>query len=463
MPITKQTAANSTSKDKQAQKDKTLSLLQDHIMASEINYMSGFGNEFETEALPGALPIGQFTPQKVKYNLYTEQFSSTAFTAPRAANRRTWLYRLRPSVVQGDYTAIDNALIRTAPITEAITPPTMMRWSPIDIPSKPTDFIDGLITMAANGSANAQSGIGIHVYVANSSMQGRYFCNADGELLFVPQQGELLLHTECGKLTVKPGEIAVIPRGIKFSVDLINETARGYICENYGHAFELPERGPVGANGYANDRDFQYPVAAFEDKEGDFELVTKFNGNLFSCPITHSPFDVVAWTGNSAPYKYDLARFNVINTVSFDHPDPSIFTVLTSPSATEGMANVDFVIFPPRWMVAENTFRPPYYHRNIMSEFMGLIEGVYDAKEHGFVPGGASLHNCMSPHGPEAEVFEKASNAELTPQKYENTLAFMFESRYIISPTKYALEGKERQTDYTQCWRSITKHFTGEE
>ena len=463
MPITKQTAANSTSKDKQAQKDKTLSLLQDHIMASEINYMSGFGNEFETEALPGALPIGQFTPQKVKYNLYTEQFSSTAFTAPRAANRRTWLYRLRPSVVQGDYTAIDNALIRTAPITEAITPPTMMRWSPIDIPSKPTDFIDGLITMAANGSANAQSGIGIHVYVANSSMQGRYFCNADGELLFVPQQGELLLHTECGKLTVKPGEIAVIPRGIKFSVDLIDETARGYICENYGHAFELPERGPVGANGYANDRDFQYPVAAFEDKEGDFELVTKFNGNLFSCPITHSPFDVVAWTGNSAPYKYDLARFNVINTVSFDHPDPSIFTVLTSPSATEGMANVDFVIFPPRWMVAENTFRPPYYHRNIMSEFMGLIEGVYDAKEHGFVPGGASLHNCMSPHGPEAEVFEKASNAELTPQKYENTLAFMFESRYIISPTKYALEGKERQTDYTQCWRSITKHFTGEE
>ena len=463
MPITKQTAANSTSKDKQAQKDKTLSLLQDHIMASEINYMSGFGNEFETEALPGALPIGQFTPQKVKYNLYTEQFSSTAFTAPRAANRRTWLYRLRPSVVQGEYTAIDNALIRTAPITEAITPPTMMRWSPIDIPSKPTDFIDGLITMAANGSANAQSGIGIHVYVANSSMQGRYFCNADGELLFVPQQGELLLHTECGKLTVKPGEIAVIPRGIKFSVDLIDETARGYICENYGHAFELPERGPVGANGYANDRDFQYPVAAFEDKEGDFELVTKFNGNLFSCPITHSPFDVVAWIGNSAPYKYDLARFNVINTVSFDHPDPSIFTVLTSPSATEGMANVDFVIFPPRWMVAENTFRPPYYHRNIMSEFMGLIEGVYDAKEHGFVPGGASLHNCMSPHGPEAEVFEKASNAELTPQKYENTLAFMFESRYIISPTKYALEGKERQTDYTQCWRSITKHFTGEE
>lgn len=423
--------------------------------------MTGFGNEFETEALPGALPVGQFTPQKVKYDLYAEQFSTTAFTAPRADNRRTWMYRIRPSVVQGDYTAIDNGLIRTAPITEALTPPTMLRWDPIDIPSKPTDFIDGLVTMAANGSANSQVGIGIHVYVTNKSMDKRFFYNADGEMLFVPQHGELLLKTECGHLTIKAGEIAVIPRGIKFQVQLLTDSARGYICENYGHAYVLAERGPVGANGYANDRDFQYPVAAFEDIEGDFELIAKFNGNMFRCDIDHSPLDVVAWTGNSAPYKYDLARFNVMNTVSFDHPDPSIFTVLTSPSGTEGVANIDFAIFPPRWMVAENTFRPPYYHRNIMSEFMGLIEGVYDAKEHGFVPGGASLHNCMSPHGPEADVFEKASNATLEPQRYDNTLAFMFESRYVISPTKYALEGKERQANYTDCWRSIKKHFTG--
>ncbi|WP_404344228.1 homogentisate 1,2-dioxygenase [Pseudoalteromonas mariniglutinosa] len=430
-------------------------------MSSELKYMTGFGNEFETEALPGALPIGQFSPQRVNYGLYAEQFSTTAFTAPRADNRRTWFYRIRPSVVQGDYTAIDNGLIRTAPITEIPTPPTMLRWDPIDIPTKATDFIDGLVTIAANGNANAQTGIGIHVYVANKSMTDRYFYNADGEMLLVPQLGELLLHTECGKLTVKAGEIAVLPRGIKFQVELLTATARGYICENYGHAYILPERGPVGANGYANDRDFHYPVAAFEDKEGSFELIAKFNGNMFRCEISHSPLDVVAWTGNSAPYKYDLARFNVMNTVSFDHPDPSIFTVLTSPSSTEGMANIDFAIFPPRWMVAENTFRPPYYHRNIMSEFMGLIEGVYDAKEHGFVPGGMSLHNCMSPHGPEAEVFEKASNTELTPQRYDNTLAFMFESRYVISPTKYALEGKQRQPNYTDCWRTIKKHFTG--
>lgn len=427
----------------------------------EFDYLTGFGNELESEALEGALPKGQFSPQKVKYDLYAEQYNTTAFTAPRADNRRNWFYRIRPSVVQGDYQAMDNGLLRTAPITEAITPPTMMRWDPIEVPTERTDFIDGLVTMAANGSANGQAGIGIHVYVANASMEGRYFYNADGELLFVPQQGALVLHTECGKLAIKAGEIAVIPRGIKFSVELLDETARGYICENYGHPLVLPERGPVGANGYTNQRDFQYPVAAFEDIEGDFELVAKFNGNLFRCDIGHSPLDVVAWVGNSAPYKYDLARFNVMNTVSFDHPDPSIFTVLTSPSGTPGVANVDFVIFPPRWMVAENTFRPPYYHRNIMSEFMGLIEGVYDAKEHGFVPGGMSLHNCMSPHGPEAEVFEKASNAELAPQRYENTLAFMFESRYVISPTKYALEGKERQQNYLDCWKGIKKYYTG--
>ncbi|WP_076411492.1 homogentisate 1,2-dioxygenase [Shewanella sp. UCD-KL12] len=428
-------------------------------MTTELEYMHGFGNEFETEALPGALPVGQFSPQKVKYDLYAEQFNVTAFTAPRSDNRRNWFYRIRPSVVQGDYEAIDNGLIRTAPITEAVTPPTMFRWDPVDIPTDRTDFVDGLVTMAANGSANGQAGVGVHIYSINSSMHDRYFYNADGEMLFVPELGEIVLNTECGKLAIKAGEIAVIPRGIKFSVELLTDEARGYICENYGHPYVLAERGPVGANGFANDRDFKYPVAHFEDKEGDFELIAKFNGNMFRCDIGHSPLDVVAWTGNSAPYKYDLARFNVMNTVSFDHPDPSIFTVLTSPSGTPGVANLDFAIFPPRWMVAENTFRPPYYHRNMMSEFMGLIEGVYDAKEKGFVPGGSSLHNCMSPHGPEADVFEKASNAELAPQRYENTLAFMFESRYIFSPTKYALEGKERQPNYTDCWRTIKKKF----
>jgi homogentisate 1,2-dioxygenase len=335
----------------------------------------------------------------------------------------------------------------------------MLRWDPLELPQAPTDFIEGLTTIAANGDAMAQAGMGIHLYAANRSMQGRYFYCADGELLFIPQLGELLLRTECGRIHLRPGEIAVIPRGMKFAVDILSDHARGYLAENYGAPLILPERGPVGANGYANDRDFQYPRAHYEDLEGDFELLCKFAGQFYRAAIDHSPLDVVAWTGNSAPYKYDLARFNVMGTVSYDHPDPSIYTVLSSPSDTPGVAGIDFVIFPPRWMVAEDTFRPPWYHRNVMSEFMGLIEGTYDAKEEGFVPGGCSLHNCMSPHGPEAAAFEKASRAELKPDRYRDTMAFMLESRYVIQPTKWAMETSLRQRDYIKCWDGIKKNF----
>jgi homogentisate 1,2-dioxygenase len=426
-----------------------------------IRYSYGFNNEHESEALKNALPIGQFNPQKCAYGLYTEQFSTTAFTAPRHENRRTWMYRIRPSISMGDYFLIDKGLLRTAPLDGPPCPPNVMRWDAQPVPDISTDFIDGLKTIAANGDAKTHIGIGIHLYSANRGMENRYFNNADGELLFVPQQGELIARTELGLLTVKPGEILVIPRGIKFQIEPIDEAISGYLCENYGAPFTLPERGPVGANGFANQRDFQYPIAWFEDKEQACCLVTKFCGELYQAELEHSPIDVVAWVGNSAPYKYDLSRFSVINTVSFDHPDPSIFTVLTSPSDTEGTANMDFVIFPPRWMVAENTFRPPWYHRNVMSEFMGLVHGVYDAKEKGFEPGGMSLHNCMTPHGPEAGVFEKASNNPLTPQKYTNTLAFMFESRYVIAPTEFALQSTTRQKNYMSCWGNLEKHFDG--
>lgn len=428
------------------------------IRAEQLQYLNGFGNEFETEAEPGALPVGQFNPQKVAMGLYTEQFSTTAFTMSRDKNRRTWFYRIRPSAAQGDYRPFDQGLMRSGPITEVPAPPNLLRWDPIPMPQTPTDFVTSLVTLAANGNVGVQ-GIGVHVYAANQSMEKRFFYNSDGELLIVPQQGALLLHTESGILHIKPGEISVIPRGIKFRVELPDGAARGYVAENYGAPLILPERGPVGSNGFANERDFQAPVAAYEDVDGDFELVCKFNGGMFVCDIDHSPLDVVAWVGTSYPYKYDLARFNTMNTVSYDHPDPSIFTVLTSQTDTEGTANLDFVIFPPRWMVAENTFRPPWYHRNLMSEFMGLIDGVYDAKEHGFVPGGASLHNCMTPHGPEAAVFEAASNAELKPQRYEDTMAFMFESRFVFEPTEYALQSNTRQREYYQCYSNLKNHF----
>ncbi len=427
----------------------------------DLAYLSGFGNEHSSESLAGALPVGRFSPQKCPYGLYAEKFSTTAFTAPRACNRRNWFYRIRPSVVQGHYYRIDNGLIRSGPVNEIETPPDQLRWDPLPLPEKTTDFVDGLVTMATNGNLHMQTGMAVHMYLANQSMSERFFYNADGELLIVPQEGRLVMHTECGVLAVKPGEICLMPRGLKFRVVLPDGPARGYVAENYGAAFILPERGPVGSDGYANQRDFMAPVASHDDREGDFQLICKFAGNLFACDMSHSPLDVVAWVGNSIPYKYDLLRFNTMGTVSYDHPDPSIYTVLTSPSDTPGVANMDFVIFPERWMVAENTFRPPWYHRNIMSEFMGLVYGQYDAKPQGFSPGACSLHNCMTPHGPDTESFATALETELKPQRYENVLAFMFESRYIMQPTDYALRMPQRQQAYTACWQGIKKHFSG--
>jgi homogentisate 1,2-dioxygenase len=427
----------------------------------ELRYQHGFGNEHESEALPGAMPVGQRSPQRPPYGLYAEQLSGTSFTAPRAANQRSWLYRIRPSVRHGAFRLIDDGLIRSGPLDEVATPAAQLRWDPFPIPEDAGDFVDGLVTLAANGNVRMQAGAGIHMYFAKRSMTERFFYDADGELLIVPQLGRLRLHTECGVLDAAPGEIALVPRGMVFRVVLLDGPSRGYVCENYGRTLHLPERGPVGSDGFATERDFMAPVAAFEDREGDFELTTKYCGRLYSATIDHSPLDVVAWWGNYAPYRYDLARFNVMGTVSFDHADPSILTVLTSPSDLPGTANVDFVIFPPRWQVATHTFRPPPYHRNVMSEFMGLIHGVYEAKPDGFMPGGASLHNCMLPHGPAADVFAAASHAPLAPKFVDNTLAFMFESRYVIQPTRFALEAPQLQKDYADCWRDLSKHFTG--
>ncbi|GAA4875898.1 homogentisate 1,2-dioxygenase [Ferrimonas pelagia] len=428
---------------------------------STLSYLHGFGNEHETEALPGALPQGQFSPQSCPYKLYAEQLSTTAFTAPRAQNRRSWLYRLRPSVVMGEYLSVDPGGIRTAPDPEGVPLPNLLRWDPLPIGQAPQDFIEGLVSIATNGDAAAQMGMGIHVYRADRGMGRRAFYSADGEWLLIPQQGVLRIESEMGRLTLAPGQIGVIPRGVKFRIELEQGPIRGYVCENYGAPLCLPERGPVGANGFANDRDFEYPHAWFEEIDAPHQLICKFAGRLYQAAMAHSPFDVVAWTGNSAPYRYDLSRFNVMNTVSFDHPDPSIFTVLTSPSDTCGVANLDFVIFPPRWMVAENTFRPPWYHRNLMSEFMGLIKGRYDAKGEGFEPGGMSLHNCMTPHGPEAAVFEQATQAQLAPERYQDTLAFMLESRYAFAPTAFAMASEHRQADYLSCWAGLNKHFDG--
>jgi homogentisate 1,2-dioxygenase len=422
-------------------------------MMTNLRYQSGFANEFATEAIAGALPVGRNSPQRAPLGLYAEQLSGTAFTAPRHANRRSWLYRIRPAAVHEPFAAIEQARWLSR-FDELPTPPNPMRWDPLALPAVPTDFVDGMVSMAGNAAC------GIHVYAANRSMVERYFYDADGELLIVPQQGRLVLATELGVIELEPQEIAVIPRGVRFQVRLPDGAARGYVCENRGALFKLPDLGVIGSNGLANPRDFQTPVAAYEDLEGDFELVAKFNGRFWRARIGHCPLDVVAWHGNCAPCKYDLRRFNTIGSISYDHPDPSIFLVLQSASDTPGVDAIDFVIFPPRILAMRDTFRPPWYHRNVASEFMGLIHGAYDAKAEGFVPGGASLHNCMTGHGPDAQTFEKASAIDTrVPQVISETMAFMFETPAIIQPTRFALETTQLQPDYWRCWQGLKKHF----
>jgi len=423
------------------------------------SYMTGFGNEFATEALAGALPVGQNSPQRCPYGLYAEQLSGTAFTAPRGANRRTWLYRIRPAAVHRPFARIDDGWL-TNDFSAAEAPPNQLRWDPLPLPHAATDIVDGLVSYAGTGDPHTQQGCGIHLYAANRSMRDRVFYDADGELLIVPQEGRLRFVTELGVIDAEPHEIVVIPRGVRFRVDLVDDAARGYICENFGAPFRLPDLGPIGSNGLASPRDFQVPVAAYEDRDGQFELVAKFMGHLWSAEMDHSPLDVVAWHGNHVPYKYDLRRFNTIGSISFDHPDPSIFLVLQSLSDTPGVDMIDFVIFPPRILAMEHTFRPPWFHRNIASEFMGLIHGAYDAKAEGFVPGGASLHNCMSGHGPDAESFGRATAADTSKPTYiRDTMAFMFETRNVIRPTRFALETSQLQAEYFRCWQGLKKHF----
>ena len=421
-----------------------------------LSYQSGFANDFATEALAGALPEGRNSPQRAPYGLYAEQLSGTAFTAPRHANRRSWLYRIRPAAVHQPFEAMPDRGRWLGRFDDVPTPPNPLRWDPLPLPSAdtPTDFVDGMVSMAGNAHC------GIHLFAANRSMTVRYFYDADGELLIVPQQGRLTLATELGVLDVEPQEIVVVPRGVRFQVRLPDGAARGYVCENFGAPFKLPDLGVIGSNGLANPRDFRTPIAAYEEREGDFELVAKFNGRLWRAAIGHSPLDVVAWHGNCAPYKYDLRRFNTIGSISYDHPDPSIFLVLQSPSDTPGVDSIDFVIFPPRVLTMQDTFRPPWFHRNVASEFMGLIHGAYDAKAEGFAPGGASLHNSMTGHGPDAETFAKASAIDTTrPDYITDTMAFMFETPSVMHTTRYALETAQLQHEYWRCWSGLQRHF----
>jgi homogentisate 1,2-dioxygenase len=423
-------------------------------MTDALRYMTGFGGDFETEAVDGALPKGRNSPQRPPYGLYAEQLSGTSFTSPRHENRRSWLYRMRPTADHRPFVRYEGAPLFAPGTVDEPLAPNRLRWNPpADLPAD-ADFVDGMVTMLANRDPADLEGVAVHLYRMSKSMTRRAFVDADGELLIIPQAGTLDIVTEFGRMEVAPRSIALVPRGVKFRVRVDGES-RGYVAENHGLPLRLPELGPIGSNGLASARDFETPVAWFEDRDEPTEVIQKSLGSLWHMTLDHSPFDVVAWHGNYAPWRYDLDRFNTIGTISFDHPDPSIFTVLTSPSNVPGRANADFVIFPPRWMVAEDTFRPPWFHRNVMSEAMGLIHGAYDAKAEGFAPGGLSLHNLMSGHGPDLESWRKASDAELSPTKIEGTMAFMVETCWPYRPTRWALD--RAQPDYDEAWAGFPK------
>lgn len=326
------------------------------------------------------MPLGQNSPQKVRFGLYAEQVTATAFVAPRHLNMRTWLYRLRPAVAHQGFSSSFAGAIQPelesdfSPSNPKVhVSPTQLAWKPFDLPNKDQSvtFIQGLKTIAGNGEPTQKSGLAIHIYTANKSMDASAFCSQDGDMLIVPQLGQLDIQTESGHLWVKPGEICVIQRGLRFRVSLPDGPSRGYIQEVYGAHYELPELGPLGANGLANARDFYHPLASFDlDHQRDWTITYKLCGKLFDCHQRHTPFDVVAWHGNYVPYKYDLNSFIGVGSITRDHIDPSIFCVLTVPSTEIGTPLADFLIFSPRWDVATNTYRPPYYHRNAASEFM---------------------------------------------------------------------------------------------
>ncbi|KAF9588131.1 hypothetical protein IFM89_007607 [Coptis chinensis] len=477
---------------------------------AEVDYLSGFGNHFSSEAIPGALPHGQNSPLMCPYGLYAEQISGTSFTAPRKSNQRSWLYRIKPSVTHEPFkprVPSHEKLVSEFNQTNSSANPTQLRWKPVEIPDSPTDFIDGLFTICGAGSSFLRHGYAIHMYTANKSMENSAFCNADGDFLVVPQKGRLCVTTECGKLQVSPGEVVVLPQGFRFSIDLPDGPSRGYVAEVFGTHFQLPDLGPIGANGLASSRDFLVPTAWFiKDPHPGYTIVQKFGGELFTARQDFSPFNVVAWHGNYVPYKYDLSKFCPFNTVLIDHGDPSINTVLTAPTEKPGVALLDFVIFPPRWLTAENTFRPPYYHRNCMSEFMGLIYGKYEVKapevmplwldcvgklanilssfipvhsqilknawltslqaktDGGFLPGGASLHSCMTPHGPDTKTFEETvgNGKDAGPFRIRDTMAFMFESSLIPRVCPWALESPHMDHNYYQCWIGLRSHFSCE-
>ncbi|KAH7114315.1 homogentisate 1,2-dioxygenase-like protein [Dendryphion nanum] len=429
-------------------------------------YQSGFGNSFESEAVPGTIPKGQNSPRCVRFGLYAEQMTATAFVAPRHLNKKAWLYRARPAVAHQGFTDLpDNPDTESnfLPINPRVhLSPTQLAWLPFDIPTDgEIDFVSGLKTIAGSGDPTLREGLSISTFLANASMNKRAAVNSDGDMLIVPQQGALDIQTEFGMLFVQPGEIAVIQRGQRYKVNLPDGPTRGYILEIWGSNFQLPELGPLGANGLANSRDFLHPVAKYEIEVAPWEIIYQLGGKFFKSKQNHSPFDVVAWHGNYVPYKYDLTKFVNVGSISVDHIDPSIFCVLTAPSRDPSAPLADFLIFSPRWDVASHTYRPPYYHRNAASELMGLIYGEYAGRSDEFQPGGVSFECGFVPHGVAYEEFKAASAAPPPEMQIsKGAVAFMMESSRPFTITDWAWNSEKKHEHEPKMWDDLVDNFS---
>ncbi|ORX94816.1 homogentisate 1,2-dioxygenase [Clohesyomyces aquaticus] len=433
------------------------------------SYQCGFGNRFASESIPSVLPRGQNCPQRVKYDLYSEQLNGSSFVSARQALQHVWMYRIRPSVVHGELSRSDlNSKLEAyfGPANPRVEyNPSQQAWNPFPVPeaspSSSIDFVHGLRTVAGQGDPTSKQGIAIHIYTANASMQNRAFCNNDGDFLILPQQGRLDIQTELGNVMVRPGELAVIQAGIRFKVSLPDGPSRGYIQEIFGAHYELPELGPIGSNGMALPRDFEYPVASFDlDSSSIWEIVYKLAGTLHSCHQPHTPFDVVAWHGNYAPYKYAIEKFINMANVERDQADPTIYCVLTARSIIPGVSLTDFLVFTPKWISTTNTFRPPYYHRNMSTEVMGLVYGTYGGSSHVLEPGGLSYEASYMPHGETYETWKMATTQDLRPTRAcEDTLAFMFHVSVPLMLTQWAMESPARNPTDVKVLAGFEGHF----
>ncbi|GLI78307.1 hypothetical protein PoHVEF18_006618 [Penicillium ochrochloron] len=399
----------------------------------KFKYLNGFNGYHQSEAAEGVIPLVINIPQKSKYGLHTERISGSSFTAPRKDSKQTWLYRLLPSTCHEDFSLLENHPFNLKNVLNSKYQysPNRSTWAPAQI-AKEADFLTGLQLIGGAGNPTMKEGLAYYAFTAGKSMpSNQAFYSADGDFLLAPQKGTLDIRTEMGYLRVRSNEICVVPRGIRFHVSLPAGPVRGFALELFEGHFELPELGPIGSTGLANIRDFEIPTASFDNSNVDTEIIAKFAGQVHRTVHRGSIFNVAGWSGTYYPFKYDLGKFNTIGSVSYDHTDPSIFTVLTAPSSVPGEAVVDVAVFGPRWLVMEKSYRPPYFHRNTMSEFAFVIKGGFDVTPlPPQLEGLFLLSNTMCAHGADPESWKQATEKELVPEKIPpGNLGMMFESK----------------------------------